>query len=112
MLWYRQICMCFEGQEVQEESGTQLDVPVRHATDEEKLASTGMGQKDPDCSSLKNNDGENLHTCKHTLHYITANISVNGNKPWGHALFLTVWSCLRSLSVFSTYGHKNCSSLL
>ncbi|XP_036450147.1 transforming acidic coiled-coil-containing protein 1 isoform X2 [Colossoma macropomum] len=39
--------VCNQGEEVQEESVTPLDLPVRHATDEEKLASTGMVQKDP-----------------------------------------------------------------
>ncbi|KAL7848057.1 hypothetical protein AOLI_G00227750 [Acnodon oligacanthus] len=38
--------VCNQGDEVQEESVTPLDLPVRHATDEEKLASTGMVQKD------------------------------------------------------------------
>ncbi|XP_037403149.1 transforming acidic coiled-coil-containing protein 1 isoform X2 [Pygocentrus nattereri] len=38
--------VCNQGEEVQEESVTPLDLPVRHATDEEKLASTGMVQKD------------------------------------------------------------------
>ncbi|KAI4875243.1 hypothetical protein NFI96_010711 [Prochilodus magdalenae] len=46
--------VCNQVEEVQEESVTPLDLPVRHATDEEKLASTGMVQKDP--KDMKNTD--------------------------------------------------------
>ncbi|XP_035391485.1 transforming acidic coiled-coil-containing protein 1 isoform X2 [Electrophorus electricus] len=41
-----------QGEEVQGDPSVPLSLPVRHATDEEKLASTGMVSKDPeDCST-------------------------------------------------------------
>ncbi|XP_066506797.1 transforming acidic coiled-coil-containing protein 1 isoform X2 [Hoplias malabaricus] len=46
--------VCKQGEEVQEECVSPLELPEQHATDEEKLASTGMGQKDPaDCELEK-----------------------------------------------------------
>ncbi|KAG9263386.1 transforming acidic coiled-coil-containing protein 1 isoform X1 [Astyanax mexicanus] len=39
--------VCSQGEEVQEEPVSPLELPVQHATDEEKLASTGMVQKEP-----------------------------------------------------------------
>lgn len=49
--------VCSQGEEVQDEPVSPLELPVQHATDEEKLASTGMVQKEPnDCSNTKNAD--------------------------------------------------------
>lgn len=46
--------VCSQGEDVQEEAVSPLELPVQHATDEEKLASTGMVQND--CSNTKNSD--------------------------------------------------------
>uniref|UniRef100_A0A3B1KDD0 Transforming acidic coiled-coil-containing protein C-terminal domain-containing protein n=1 Tax=Astyanax mexicanus TaxID=7994 RepID=A0A3B1KDD0_ASTMX len=51
--------VCSQGEEVQEEPVSPLELPVQHATDEEKLASTGMVQKEP---NEKNTDGEKTLT--------------------------------------------------